>query len=332
VAVCIPTYNRASYLGEAIQSVLTQSFEDFELLVVDDGSTDGTREIVASYHDPRLRYAHNARNLGMVANWNRCLELARGAPYIARLDDDDVYLPTMLGTMVAALAADPRAGFGYSAVEIMDDRGRVTGERHSLRGDHVLDPRAGFAHLLSFNSVPTPTVVMRAQALERVGPYDPGAGWCADWEMWLRLARFPIVYVDRVLARYRLTARSTTTQGEADGWVAACLRYTLRQAMKTVPAHHRPPHRLVRQTRRWIARYQLSLAFGMLYRGDRRAFREHCLAAVTYAPELLLSKDGLAAMTLGIASLRGARGPRLVWTVRDRVRPMRRPPPPSKST
>ena len=77
VSVCIPTYNYGRFLGRAIESVLGQAFGDFELLVVDNASTDGTDELVAGYDDPRLSYLRNERNLGLFGNFERCLELAR---------------------------------------------------------------------------------------------------------------------------------------------------------------------------------------------------------------------------------------------------------------
>ncbi|HEX2037869.1 MAG TPA: glycosyltransferase family 2 protein, partial [Chloroflexota bacterium] len=87
MSVCISTYNRSRYLRRAIESVLGQTFGDFELIVSDDRSPDDTAEVVAQYRDPRLRYHRNAENLGLVGNYNRCLELARGQ-YIGIFDDD----------------------------------------------------------------------------------------------------------------------------------------------------------------------------------------------------------------------------------------------------
>src|SRR5437667_3511518 len=78
VSVCIPAYRGAAHIGEAIESVLAQSFADFELVVVDDASRDDTAAVVARYRDPRIRFLRNERNAGVQANWNRCLELARG--------------------------------------------------------------------------------------------------------------------------------------------------------------------------------------------------------------------------------------------------------------
>ena len=92
VSVCIPTYNGAEFVAKAIESVLAQTFADFELLVVDDSSDDTTVDIVCSFTDPRMRICQNERRLGIPGNWNHCLSLARGE-YICLFHQDDVMLP-----------------------------------------------------------------------------------------------------------------------------------------------------------------------------------------------------------------------------------------------
>ena len=106
VTVAIPTRNRAGFLREAIESALAQSFADIEVLVCDNASADGTGEVVRSFQDPRLRYVRNDQDLGMVGNWNRCIELARGE-LIANLADDDLMLPDRLARQLAIFDAHP---------------------------------------------------------------------------------------------------------------------------------------------------------------------------------------------------------------------------------
>jgi glycosyltransferase involved in cell wall biosynthesis len=96
VTIALATYNRAGYLHQAIESCLAQTFTDFELLVCDNASQDGTEAAVASFDDARVRYLRNGQNLGMVGNWNRCLTEARGE-LIANLCDDDLMLPDRVG-------------------------------------------------------------------------------------------------------------------------------------------------------------------------------------------------------------------------------------------
>ena len=112
VSVIIPTYNRAEYLGEAIQSVFDQTFEDFEILIVDDGSTDDTQQLVLSFHDPRLRSFYQ-NNCGISAARNAAIRSADGE-YIAFLDSDDVWLPELLESQVAVLDRRPEIGLVYA--------------------------------------------------------------------------------------------------------------------------------------------------------------------------------------------------------------------------
>ena len=341
VSVCIPTYNRARYLREAIESALGQTFADFELVVVDNCSTDETPEVAGAYaaRDARVRYVRNERNLGLVGNFNRCVEVARGE-YVALLHDDDVYLPDMLAATAGALAAHPAAAFAYGAAEEMDDAGGVVGLRRWRIGDAVLEAPLAFAHLLAFNSVPPPAILVRATAYAAVGGYDAAMAPAVDWDLWLRMARrFPVVYIDRVLARYRLTAQSCTTEVERDGSLAV----SMRVGWWSGPwPHHRgpaaPPRQFVRRGRGWVGRYELSVASLFLYRGQLDRFRRHTTAALRFAPELLVTRPGLAMATLWMASLAGPWGPHAVWSVQDRLRRLsgpgvgrvrRIPPPPA---
>src|SRR5882724_2062331 len=118
VSVIIPTYNRAHYLGTAVNSVLSQTFSDFELIVVDDGSTDDTMRLVERFHDSRLRYIYQ-QHRGISAAMNAGIRAARGG-YIARLDSDDIWLPDMLEVEVGVLDARPEIGLVYAKAQGMD--------------------------------------------------------------------------------------------------------------------------------------------------------------------------------------------------------------------
>src|SRR6185369_13911842 len=117
VSVCIPTYNYGNYIAETIESVLAQNYSDFELLIIDDGSTDRTAEIVDSYarQDPRIRLIVNEVNLGMVENWNSCLEQAKGEYIKFVFGDDLLASPDALGRMTALLDNDNTVSLVCSA-------------------------------------------------------------------------------------------------------------------------------------------------------------------------------------------------------------------------
>ena len=126
VSVCIPTYRAADHLAATIDSVLTQTFADFELVVVDDNSPDRTAEIVGGYRDSRLRYLQNPANLGPEGNWNRCLGEARGR-YFKLLPQDDLLAPDCLARQVEVLEQDAenRIALVFGARAVVDADGKL---------------------------------------------------------------------------------------------------------------------------------------------------------------------------------------------------------------
>ncbi len=205
VSVVMSVFNGDRYLKEAIDSVLAQNFADFELIVVDDGSTDGTAAILESYSDSRIRTSRNAVNLGQPASLNRGLAAARGA-LIARLDADDVALPDRLETQVRFLASHPSAAsVGAAWIEI-DENGCLGAARHPPTTSVDIRWRLLFANAFLHSSV-----IVRRSALDAVGVYDPAIGYGEDYELWSRVAaRFEVANIDRPLVLYRLTGVSKT--------------------------------------------------------------------------------------------------------------------------
>src|SRR5262249_35270201 len=126
VTVVIPVYNREKYVRDAIDSILVQTFPDFELLVIDDGSTDRSREVVQSYHDPRIHLVCNGTNLGVPKTRNLGIQLARGE-YLAFLDSDDWAYPERLGKQVAFLDSHPDYAAVGAWIAWMDEEGRSLG-------------------------------------------------------------------------------------------------------------------------------------------------------------------------------------------------------------
>ena len=277
VSAVVPAYNRAGYLREAIDSALSQGFEGLEVVVVDDGSTDATPEILRSYGD-RIR-VHRQENAGQSAAVNRGVDLARGE-YCAFLDSDDAWLPGKIARAVPLLDAEPTAALLYAAVEMMDGDGRA-----------IPDPRpprrtpagAVLGLLLEGNFVRTPTAVFRRTAFLEAGGYDPALRCVNDWDMWLRLATGRPVLRDPVpAARYRL-----------HGDQAVRLRRRLAEERVTVLERHLP--RIEREApehgpkaRRCLAERCLRLA-RLDLRESRRPDAERLIArAIALAPSLRL--------------------------------------------
>jgi len=206
VTVIIPTYNRSRFLGEAVASVLSQTFEDFELIVVDDGSTDETPELVRAICDPRLRYLPRPHR-GISASLNAGLDAARGK-YIARLDSDDLWLPDLLSTLVGVLEANSAIGVTYGSAQEIDAAGsprpRKLGRAEYFPGDSLRS-------LIYDDCTCNIALIARREAIARAGYYDETLIANEDWDMWLRVAQFThFLFVDKVVAYFRIHSGNLT--------------------------------------------------------------------------------------------------------------------------
>jgi glycosyltransferase involved in cell wall biosynthesis len=213
VSVIMPTYNRASMIMESIRSVLGQSFTNLELIIVDDGSTDGTGEIVASYLDPRIKYFRQ-NNLGVVAARNSALEHASGE-YIFFLDSDDVLMKNAMEKAVRVLDGHPEAGFCFGQAYLMDDKQRVFGlRRQGYTPSYVKDGIGEIEKaVLNGNHIPTSTILVRRECLEKIGFFNKEFGLGSeDFELWIRLARlYSVAYIAEPLIKYRVHNGSITS-------------------------------------------------------------------------------------------------------------------------
>lgn len=211
VTVAIPAYNSERYITHTIESVLRQDCRDWELVVCDDGSTDGTGDICASYRDRGLVHRRFAERGGQSGNWNRCL--AQGtAPYVVVLHDDDVLEPAYLRRAADLLDQRPDVGMVHCAVHHIADDGTPLGLQRLFPDDRVTDGEAFWRRLIVEGCLVNPAGVMVRRSLyDRVGGFTPDVVWGIDWHMWLRLSlEASVGYVAEPLARYRQRARSGT--------------------------------------------------------------------------------------------------------------------------
>ncbi len=202
-SVVIPTYNHARFLPEAVASVLTQTDPDFEVLVIDDGSTDETPQVVPR-EDLRLRYVRQ-ENQGLSAARNSGICEARGQ-VVTLLDADDGYEPGFLREMRGLLQED--AGGAYCGFTCIDEAGHPL----PFGGSKVVPAREFRAHSLNGNFIVPSCMAVRRSCYEEVGPFDTELRSCEDWDMWLRIAeRFPVVGTASKLVRYRVVTGSMST-------------------------------------------------------------------------------------------------------------------------
>lgn len=199
LSVVLPVYNGARYLRDSLDSVLRQTFTDFEVLVLDDGSTDRSLEIVAARPDPRIRVIRQAGNLGLVPTLNRGLADARGA-YVARHDADDIALPGRFAAQVRALDAQPATLVVGTWVQLIDGDGAL------LKTWRYPTHPIAVEWMLHFDSaVGHPSAMYRASAVRDAGGYDPNFPYAEDFELWTRLSRAGEVRnLPEVLEQYRV--------------------------------------------------------------------------------------------------------------------------------
>ena len=182
VSVVMSVYNGAVHLREAIDGVLGQTFGDFELIVVNDGSTDASRQIVESYPDPRIRLVDNDKNMGLPWSLNRGIDEARGE-LIARQDDDDISLPERFERQTSLLDSDRRIALVGSGWFYIDIDSKIFGEG-SLPGDD-----AAIKSKLRTLRFPHGSFMVRKDLLRSIGSYDPRFVYTQDLDLLLRLAK-----------------------------------------------------------------------------------------------------------------------------------------------
>ena len=218
VSFLMAVYDGEMYLDEAIQSVLNQTFTDFEFIVINDGSIDETSQIIERYRrlDGRIR-AYEQPNRGLVAALNRGLELARGE-YVARMDADDISVTERTATQVAFMDAHPEVGICGSWIETFGSGGAVV--RRYPADDATIRSWLLFESVLAH-----PSIMMRRELLVKTGlSYDAGSAHAEDYDLWVRAARhMALANIPEVLLRYRLHSQQVVQKHEAEKLASARL-------------------------------------------------------------------------------------------------------------
>ncbi len=207
VSVVIPVYNSQDYVSEAIDSILAQTFTDFELLLIDDASTDGSPEIMRSYRDPRIRLVRNEPNVGVPKTHNKGIELACGT-YIAMLDHDDYSDPERLAKQVDFLDRNRDHAVVGTWGELIDETGRALGKTKKF----PVSPDDVRSHLLFKNCILHPSIMARKAVLEDYR-YSERFAICDDFDLFVRIAnKHKLSNLPNVLVRHRRHTRSTSNR------------------------------------------------------------------------------------------------------------------------
>ena len=292
VSVIIPAYNAAPWIAETIDSVLNQTFKDFEVIVVDDGSTDATAEVVASYK-PQVQYLYknnggpsSARNTGICAACGR---------YIAFLDADDLWLPEKLQIQMQLFSQNPSLAWVYSDGLIFEENPNKNQHLFSqssyMYSGEILRP------LLLQDFVASPTPIVRRDVFEDVGLFNEESSFKSveDWDMWLRIAaRYPVYLIDKPLVKYR--RHSTSLTG------TSLIQRSLESRLTVIEgAILREPERLGDLRQQAIANVYMTLGHLLMSRGARVEAREMYLHSIQMNSKQLKSIIYLIATFLPIS-------------------------------
>lgn len=197
ISVIMPVYNAEKYLAEAVDSILCQTYTDWELIIIDDGSTDESDTIIRSYSDSRIRYYRNDGNQGLITTLNKGISLCSGK-YIARMDADDISMPERFQLQKDFLDSHPDCALCGSDAEVINEYESITGKILNLRSDDYLQVNLLF-------SVPFvhPSVMLRAEILKE-NLFDERYKHAEDYELWCRIAdQYRLANLPSYLLKYR---------------------------------------------------------------------------------------------------------------------------------
>ena len=299
VSVCIPVYNGSDYIAESIESVLGQTYKEFQLIVADNCSTDNTEEIVRNFHDPRLTFIRNKQNLGLAGNFNRCLELAKGE-YVCIWHHDDVMLPDNLEFKVHLLDEHLDVGFVHSNLILIDNKGEVVAPEiwyEGSRHDYIEDGLTAFKKYLSYlpcgAGIFIGAVLARRSCYEKIGQFSVKLPHCLDSEMWMRMMLFyTIACIGTPLVKYRIhPTTASKAWGEWDSIPFLKEHYEVTKIIFKKYNEHIPnANNLIEQNTRNFGKRALYLANRKLGMDDYSAARNFINEAVCFNPAIKKTK------------------------------------------
>lgn len=288
VDIIIPAYNAARYLPAAIESVEAQTFADWRILLVDDGSTDNTPEVLAPFIDrlgPRLKYIRKP-NGGLPAARNTAIHNS-SAEFLALLDADDVWLPCRLAESLACFENRPQVGLAYGFNARIDAEGKVidTFDRRQKHGEGRIAP---YIYMRKVD-LPCPTITFRRKCVEEVGPFDEKMRATEDRDLWFRIAlRYEVALAPKVIALYRMSAGSMSTDPTR----------MLNAQLQFIEKHYGAPGCGVFARRIALGRVYKQLAEAQQLRGQKKLALASSLRALAMDPLNLATTRTAASMLL----------------------------------
>jgi glycosyltransferase involved in cell wall biosynthesis len=295
IDVIIPAYNAAKYVAAAIESVLAQTYSDWRVLVVDDGSTDETAAVVAPYVDRsqgKIEYIKRI-NGGVSAARNTGI-LNSSAEYLAMLDADDIWLPCRLAESLKVIEARPQIGLTYGFISRIDQDGKFidSWDRGQQHGEGQIAPYIYMKRI----DLPTVTVMVRRKCIEEVGMFDESLRITEDRDLWYRISlRYEVALVPKVLAYYRVSPNSITTDTNK----------MLKAQLQFIDKHYGANGCGLLRRRMALARVYKQRAEELGRRGEHGAALASALRGVAFYPLDISTVRTAASLLLHCAGLRG---------------------------
>lgn len=291
VSVVIPAYNAITYLPETVESVIKQTFTDFEVLIIDDGSSDHIVQWVSEIRDQRVKLI-SQENQGLPGARNTGIAQAQGE-YIAFLDADDLWEPTKLEKQVRCLDAQPLVGLVHTPMFLVDEHGKSTGRVMGSNAEGDV-----WQQLVIKNVIACPSVMVRRCCFETVGLFDRSLRSLEDWDMWIRIAtRYQFAVIKEPLAYYRQLPSSMSKNCQV---MEQAFHLVIGKAFKSVPSE------LLYLKNQSYGYANLCLAWKALQSKDRdyKLASHFCQQAISHYPQLRFSWEYIR-LSLAIATLQG---------------------------
>lgn len=240
ISVIMPVYNGEAYVAEAIESILGQTFTDFEFLVIDNASTDGSATIIKSFNDPRIKVISNPVNLGLIGSLNVGLQAARGK-YVARMDHDDIALPERFQKEYDFLETHPEVAIVGTWSRIINSDGvYIKTHRNPLRSNVIK------YELLFGNTITHPSIMMRRKEILALGGYDPQWVHTEDYNLYSRAVRkYQLANIGETLLNYRMHGTSLTGSPDSQAIIHGNTKKMIRENISFYLPLSDEDHRLI---------------------------------------------------------------------------------------
>jgi glycosyltransferase involved in cell wall biosynthesis len=295
VSFVIASYNYARFVGQTIDSLLAQTFDNLEVIVIDDCSPDNSREILQRFAtEPRVRLVFHAHNQGNIRTYNEGLAMARGE-FIGIVGSDDYALRAdAVARQVAVFDAHPKVGFVYAAHTYVDEHSRPFRVFQPWSDDYIRDGLAEFRDLAFRNYVPHTGTLVRRVCHDQLGDYNLGLPHAGDWELWLRVAgRYRVGYIADPLYAYRIHGGNMSVARHSPAHANGEIKLAIERGFDALPADAPADLRSLRSSA--VQHVLMATSWGDRGLGRTRRAWQGLLDATWRAPSLLTTRMFYAA-------------------------------------